>query len=80
MRSLALILLLLACSPVLGQIQEATASLSQDQIRDLIRQASEHDIDNDKRQRDYTYIEREEEHKLDGKGNTKSSRVEDAMK
>jgi hypothetical protein len=72
MRALAFSLLLFACFPVFGQIQEATPTLSQDQIRELIRQASEHDIENDKRQRDYTYIEREEQHKLDGKGATKS--------
>jgi hypothetical protein len=30
---------------------------------------------NDKRQRDYTYIERQEEHRLDGKGQVKSSEV-----
>ena len=72
MRSLALSLMLFACLRVFGQTQDTTPTLSQDQIRDLIRQASEHDIENDKRQRDYTYIEREEEHKLDGKGATKS--------
>ena len=47
--------------------------LSQDQIRDLIRQAADKDIENDRKQRDYTYIQREEEHKLDGKGQVKSS-------
>ena len=72
MRALAFSLLLFACFPVFGQVQEATPTLSPDQIRELIRQASEHDIENDKRQRDYTYIEREEQHKLDGKGATKS--------
>jgi hypothetical protein len=51
----------------------ATAPLSQDQIRDLIRQAAEKDIENDKKQRDYTYIQREEEHKLDGKDQIKST-------
>ena len=30
-------------------------------------------MENDKRQRDYTYIEREEEHRLDGKGQVKST-------
>jgi hypothetical protein len=48
------------------------ASLTEEQIRALIREASEHDIENEKKQRDYTYIEREEQHKLDGKGQTKS--------
>jgi len=48
-------------------------SLSEDQIRELIRQTADHDMENDKRQRDYTYIQREEEHKLDGKGQAKST-------
>jgi hypothetical protein len=47
--------------------------LSQDQIRSLIREAAEKDMENDKKQRDYTYIQREEEHKLDGNGQLKSS-------
>ena len=50
----------------------AGPQLSQDQIRDLIREAAEKDMENDKKQRDYTYIQREEEHKLDGKGQVKS--------
>src|SRR5882724_267640 len=50
-----------------------TAQLSQDQIRNLIREAAEKDIENDKKQRDYTYVQREEEHKLDGRGQSKSS-------
>ena len=48
-------------------------TLTQDQIKELIQKVSENDIQNDKKQRDYTYIEREVEHKLDGKGNTKST-------
>src|SRR6478609_12228440 len=51
----------------------ATPDLSQDQIRDLIREAAEKDMQNDKKQRDYTYIQREEEHKLDGNHQVKSS-------
>ncbi len=47
--------------------------LSPDQIRALIRQAADKDIENDKKQREYTYIERSEEHKLDGNGQVKSS-------
>jgi hypothetical protein len=50
-----------------------TAQLSPDQIRDLIREAAEKDIENDKKQRDYTYIQRENERKLDGDGQVKSS-------
>src|SRR6202171_4883235 len=51
----------------------AAPQLSQDQIRAFIRQVADKDIENDKKQHDYTYIQREEEHKLDGKGGVKSS-------
>ena len=50
-------------------------SLSQDQIRELIRHTAENDMENDKRQRDYTYLQREEQHKLDGKGQVKSTEI-----
>jgi hypothetical protein len=68
----ALIFLLLATGIALGQDKPAP-SLSEDQIRELIRQTAEKDMENDKRQRDYTYIQREEQHKLDGKGQVKST-------
>ena len=51
-------------------------TLSQDQIRALIRRSAENDIQNDKKQRDYTYVERQEMHHLDGKGNVKSTETE----
>jgi hypothetical protein len=74
----SLFLTLLYSFPVFAQEaaashDPATTQLSQDQIRDLIRDAAEKDMENDKKQRDYTYIQREEEHKLDGKGEVKSS-------
>jgi len=50
-----------------------SAPLSQDQIKDLIKQVADNDDKNDKKQRDYTYIEREVETKLDGKGQAKST-------
>src|SRR5207248_3499324 len=53
--------------------QAVTTQVSEDKIRDLIRQVADRDIENDKKQRDYTYIQREEEHKLDDKGQVKSS-------
>jgi hypothetical protein len=68
----AVILLLVATGIALGQDKPAP-SLSEDQIRELIRQTAEKDMENDKRQRDYTYIQREEQHKLDGKGQVKST-------
>jgi hypothetical protein len=53
----------------------APTTLSADQIKDLIRQAAEKDMENDKKQRDYTYSERVEEHKLDRKGERKSTEI-----
>ena len=50
-------------------------SLSEDQIRELIRHTAENDMENDKRQRDYTYIQREEQHRLDGQGHVKSTEI-----
>jgi hypothetical protein len=72
----ALILLVLASSLASAEENPAPApSLSEDQIRELIRQTADHDMENDKRQRDYTYIQREEEHRLDGKGQVKSTEI-----
>ena len=51
---------------------DAKGKLSQEQMEQLFRVAAEKDIENDKRLRDYTYIERDEEHDLDGKGDVKS--------
>jgi len=47
---------------------DATGVVPPEQIRDLLRRAEEKDLENDKRLRDYTYIEREERHKLNGRG------------
>src|SRR3984893_11624482 len=78
----SLLLLVFISWPTLAQNQPedapsrsatATPQLSQDQIRAFIRQVADKDIENDKKQKDYTYIQREEEHKLDGKGAVKSS-------
>ena len=54
---------------------DANGSLSQEQMQHLFRVVADKDIENDKRLRDYTYIERDEEHKLDGKGQLKSTEV-----
>jgi hypothetical protein len=55
--------------------QNSVPTISNDQIRDLIRQAAEKDMENDKKQRDYTYVQREEEHKRNGKGELQSTEV-----
>ena len=49
------------------------AGLSQDQIQQLITRAADRDLENDKQQRDYTYVQREEQRKLDGQGQVKST-------
>lgn len=54
---------------------DANGALSQAQMQRLFRIVAEKDLENDKRQRDYAYIERQVESKLDGKGNRKSSEV-----
>jgi hypothetical protein len=41
----------------------------------LIRQSADNDLANDKMQRNYTYVERVEERRLDGKGQVKSTEV-----
>jgi hypothetical protein len=66
--------ILLASTLVFSQ-ENQSAPLSEDQIRALIRPTAEKDMENDKRQRDYTYIQREEEQRLDGKGQAKSTEV-----
>ena len=58
-------------TPVLPPIElkpDANGVVPPEQIRALLLRAEEKDLENDKRQRDYTYVEREEERKLDEKG------------
>ena len=51
----------------------APGALSKEQIATLIQKATDNDMENDKKQRDYTYTERDVENNLDGKGRTKST-------
>ena len=51
----------------------ANQTLSREQIRALIRLCAEKDLENDKKQKNYTYVEREEERNIGGKGETKST-------
>lgn len=68
----ALMIVLLSVSAWAG----SGSSLSQDEIRDLIRRTADNDIQNQKKQRDYTYVERQEMKKLNGKGEVKSTEIE----
>ncbi len=59
--------------PAEPSAQAALSALSQEQIRNLIRLSADNDLENDKKQRDYTYVEREQERRLNGKGQVKST-------
>ena len=52
---------------------DASGAVPAEQIRELLRRAEENDLENDKRQRDYTYIEHMERHELDGRGGVKKT-------
>jgi len=60
-------------------VPDLTASpdgkLSPEQMQQLFRVVAEKDLENQKRERDYTYIERQVQNKLDGKGQTKSTEI-----
>ena len=58
-----------------GTAEERSPALTEDQIRQMIRQVAEKDQENDKKERDYAYVERDEERTLDGKGHVKSTEI-----
>jgi len=62
-----------SAKPARPSLPSVSGSLSTEQIRDLIQKVAANDIENDKKQRNYTYIERDVENSLDKKGNTKST-------
>jgi hypothetical protein len=62
-------------SSLLDLKPDANGALSQEQMQRLFRVVADKDMENDKRLRDYTYIERDEEHRLDGKGQIRSTEV-----
>src|SRR5215469_13900914 len=61
--------------PALDLTPDANGSLSQAQMQQLFRAVAAKDLENDRRQRNYTYVKREVETKLDSKGNPKSTEV-----
>jgi len=52
---------------------DANGKLSQEQMRQLVKVVTDNYRANYKKERDYTYVERDEENKLDGNGQVKSS-------
>ncbi len=61
--------------PALDLTPDANGSLSQAQMQALFRVVAEKDIENEKRLRNYTYIERQVQNSVNGKGEIKSSEV-----
>jgi len=62
-----------SATPALDLIPGSDGKLSQEQLQGLIRVAAQNYRANYKKLRDYTFTERDVEHKLDGKGNVKST-------
>jgi hypothetical protein len=62
-----------ATTSLLDLKPDANGALTQQQMQQLLRVVADKDMENDKRLRDYTYVEREVRNKLDGKGEIKSS-------
>jgi hypothetical protein len=61
--------------PLLDLKPDANGALSQEQMQQLFRVAADKDLENQKRVRDYTYIERDVQNNLDGKGQTRSTEI-----
>jgi len=62
-------------TPALDLTPDASGSLSQAQMQELFRVVADKDVENNKRQRDYTYIERQVQNSLNDKGKIKSTEV-----
>src|SRR5882762_2801202 len=54
---------------------DANGTIPQEQMQQVFRVVADKDLENDKRLRDYTYIERHVQHNLDGKGQLKSTEI-----
>ena len=59
--------------PNLDLTPDADGKLSQQQMQQLLRVVADKDDENNKKERDYTYIERDVDRKMDGKGENKST-------
>lgn len=62
-------------APTVDLTPDAQGKLSQEQMQQLLRVVTEKDMENDKRLRDYTYVERDVQNKLDGNGQAKSTEI-----
>jgi hypothetical protein len=64
-----------ATKPPLDLTPDASGKLSQEQMQALFRVVADKDLANQKLARNYTYVERDVQNSLDGKGKTKSTEV-----
>lgn len=64
----------LASRPVTLQ-PDVNGNVPPEQMRALLQRAEEKDLENDKQLRNYTFIEREEEHKLDSNGSVTKTEI-----
>src|SRR4051794_20219820 len=64
-----------ASAPSLDLKPDADGKLSQEQMQQLFRVVAEKDVQNHKQERNYTYIERDVQNNLDGKGLAKSKEI-----
>ena len=62
-----------AVPPAIELKPDASGNVPQEQIRELLRRVADHDMENDKLLHNYTYVERQETHMLDGHGDLKKS-------
>src|SRR3954452_24116995 len=60
-------------TPEIDVTPDAHGAISQSKIEQLFRVVGQKDMENHKRQRDYTYIERQVENRVDAKGKIKST-------
>jgi hypothetical protein len=63
-------------TPALDLTPDANGALSQAQMQQLFRVVADKDLQNDKLQRNYTYIERQVQKRVNGKGEVKSTEVQ----
>lgn len=70
-----------SAGPSIQPVPTLPTTFTQEQIKDLIQKVADNDIENDKKQHDYTYIRREEERKLNSQGEVQSteSRTSEVM-
>ncbi len=61
-----------SAAPTPDLTPDPNGNLSQEQMQALFRVVADKDLANDKRQRDYTYLEHDVDNHLDGKGQTRS--------